>query len=274
MNTLEKINSPNDFYHLIQSKGYDHIDFGCSKGGSLQLCKNKFHGKRGLGIDIDQKKVELTQSSGFDAVLFDINDIPAMKLVKFTVMSHFLEHIPNAIDCKNFVKKACEISSDFVFIQQPYFDADTNLARDNLKLFWSDWRGHPNRMTGYEMYLLLRDLKNDGLKINFSIHNRGFIKSSDDKHIHSLASPIDQHHYDLSIHPIKANIAKFQYPVYRELVVLITMSDIEHDSILKLIDYDATCFDVNGKSMNDKSKRYNKLADCKKMLKSIKKIVK
>ena len=68
-------------------------------------------------------------------------------------------------DVKSFVEKACSISKDFVFIQQPYFDADSYLFKKGLKLFWSDWRGHPNRMTSLDFNLLLRDLKKNPLSI-------------------------------------------------------------------------------------------------------------
>ena len=92
-------------------------------------------GGLGLGIDIDHSKIEQTRACGYNAILFDINKIPDEKLVQFTVLSHFLEHVPNWGDVKSFIRKAITISNEFVYIQQPFFDADCYLFDKGLKLF-------------------------------------------------------------------------------------------------------------------------------------------
>lgn len=227
-----------DFSRLIRGGEFDFIDFGCSKGGSLLFGQQAFGGKRGLGIDCEESKVELTRNAGFEAVNFNIHDIPDEKLVRFVVMSHFLEHVPDPADVKAFIKKACAISTDFVYIQQPYFDSDSYLARNRLKLFWSDWRGHPNRMTSLELWIMLRDLRAEGIDINYSIHFRHKILDSSDKRIHSFFSPIDQLEFDESMHPGKSEKIEFQEPVFAEIRALITMPGIDHSELLNSIKYD------------------------------------
>ena len=142
--TLADPRHSKEFADFVRAGNYDFIDFGCSAGGSIQWAKRLLNGTKGLGIDIDPKKVAATREAGFDAIIYDINKIPPRKLVRFTVLSHFLEHIPNLIDVKNFIRNACEISKDFILIKQPYFDADGYLFQLGLKTFWSDWHGHPS----------------------------------------------------------------------------------------------------------------------------------
>jgi len=110
-----------DFSSFIKEGGFDHLDFGCSKGGSLDFSKKRFDGFRGLGIDTVQAKVESTRAAGFDAICYNIHEIPEEKLVNFVVLSHFLEHVSTFSDVKAFMRKACVISKDFVYIQQHFF---------------------------------------------------------------------------------------------------------------------------------------------------------
>ncbi|QJB28886.1 hypothetical protein [Limnospira fusiformis] len=100
-----KVISPetgDDFAKLIHEGHFDFLDFGCSKGESIGWSRKFLGGRRGLGIDINKKKVITARSAGYDAVIFDINNIPQKKLVRFTVMSHFLEHVPSRSDVKSF----------------------------------------------------------------------------------------------------------------------------------------------------------------------------
>jgi SAM-dependent methyltransferase len=243
------LNEVRNLPDLIIAGGFDFIDFGCSKGGSLAFAKKRFGGVRGLGIDIAQSKVDSTRKTGLDAICYNIHDIPDEKLVRFVIMSHFLEHVPAPSDVKAFLRKACVISKEFVYIQQPYFDADGNLFKRGLKLFWSDWTGHPNRMTSLELWLLLRDLQREGLPISYSIHAYKPIVDSADPSIHSLGSPIDQHAYVVGQHPDKEPAVTFENNVFSELICLITFPGTDHAEILKKVRYDCTMVDANGNVM-------------------------
>ncbi len=234
------------FRNLIERAAIDYIDFGCSKGGSLAFAKKRFDGHRGLGIDIDQSKVEQTIAAGYDAISYNIHDIPDEKLVRFVVLSHFLEHVPNPKDVKAFIRKACTISSDFVYIQQPYFDADPYLFERGFKLFWSDWYGHPNRMTSLELWLMLRDLKQEGLPITFSLHAHKSITDSADPRIHPLASPFNQHDYAAEVHPPKDPSVQFENNIFHELICLITLPGCDHAEQLKKLRYHRTIIDSSG----------------------------
>lgn len=45
---------------------YDFIDFGASKCGCIGFAKGPLGGTRGVGIDIDTKKVEQMLRDGYD----------------------------------------------------------------------------------------------------------------------------------------------------------------------------------------------------------------
>jgi hypothetical protein len=239
-----------DFSTLIKQGGFDHLDFGCSKGGSLDFARKRFDGIRGLGIDIVEAKVESTRTAGFDAICYNIHEIPDEKLVRFVVMSHFLEHVSALSDVKAFVRKACVVSKDFVYIQQPFFDADGYLFERGFKLFWSDWLGHPNRMTSLELYLLLRDLQVEGFPIAYSIHAYKPIVDSSDPRIHSIDSSVDQHSYVTGQHPIKGPMVKFACNIFAELICLISFPDVDHKAILKKMRYHHTFVDEQGKRVS------------------------
>lgn len=236
-----------EFQTLLKNANADFLDFGCSTGGSIAFAQKHLGGQNGVGIDIDANKVKKAQEAGLHAALYDIKNIPDEKLVRFVIMSHFLEHVPDMFDVKEFIRKACTISTDFVYIQQPFFDADPYLFAKGLKSYSSDWRGHPNRMTSLEFWILLRDLKEAGLPITFSLHARKQIFNSKDPYVHPLTSPIDQHGYDGKLHPPKDTSIQFDNNVFQELNCLITLPGCNHVELLKSLRITQTLIDHTGK---------------------------
>ena len=235
-----------DIVSFLNAKQIDHIDFGCSKGGSLDFAKKRLGGERGLGIDIDLAKVAATHEAGFEAIQYDIAQLPNRKLVRFVIMSHFLEHLPQLIDVKNMIRKACQISKKFVYIQQPFFDADGYLLEKGLKLFWSDWRGHPNRMTSLEMFLTQRDLQSEGFKFSFSLYAHKPVEDSNDPCVHRLNAPCDLTYHLLGHDLDKVTAVQFQGNVFREIVTLITLPGTDHEAVAKRLRYHKTLLHMGG----------------------------
>lgn len=245
--------SSKEFADYVRAGEFDFLDFGCSRGGSIEWAKKLLGGKKGLGIDIAAAKVKEAREAGHNAINFDLMKIPPRKLVRFTVMSHFLEHVPDLTMVKTFVRNACEVSREFVLIKQPYFDSDGYLFQNGLKTYWSDWRGHPNCMGTLDLYRILRELKADGKLTAFSIHAKLPIKTSDDKFIHPVSSPIDQHQYDPKIHPPKIKGFEFPFPVFYETVAFITMKDGPyHMKPFRKFRVDKTILDADGNFSSDK----------------------
>lgn len=237
-----------DIENLITTKQIDHIDFGCSKGGSLNFAKKRLGGQIGLGIDVDLAKVIATHEAGFEAIQYDIDQLPNRKLVRFVVMSHFLEHLPTLGVAKEMIRKACQISKEFVYIQQPFFDADGYLLEKGFKLFWSDWRGHPNRMTSLDMALILRDLQLEGFKFSYSIYAHKPVEDSHDSCVHPLKGARDLNHYLPSRDLKKGTAVRFQANVFQELVVLITFPGTDHEAMEKKLRYHKKLLPMGGSS--------------------------
>jgi len=235
-----------DISRMVADLNIEFFDFGCSSGGSLEFSKKAFGAQStGIGIDIDPSKILLARNAGHKAIEYDILKLPTEKLVRFTIMSHFLEHVPDLNLVNRFIEKACVISRDFVFIRQPFFDADGYLMQKGLKLYWSHWHGHLNTMSSLDLYAALSKLRAKKHIGEFSIHARGKIESSCDRRIHPLVSPIDQHEYDPEKHPPKKSIY-FEIPIFSETVAFISMPGVNHYKQFQYFNVDTTFYESDG----------------------------
>ena len=198
---------------------YDFLDFGASKGGCIEFAKERLGGRRGLGIDIDPRKLETMRALGYDCMEGDVAnlDLPPNS-VRFVTMSHFLEHLPDLATVRKAVENAARVATDFIFIQGPFFDADDELRRSGLKFYWADWRGHPCHLTIPQLTTILAEL---GLDDHLALA-RVPVESSLDPAIHPLAARPNSHDYDAELHPPKPFV-KFDPPLYREVVCLVRL---------------------------------------------------
>lgn len=226
---------PPDLAEIVRREGIHFLDFGCSTGGSLRRYSSLYDGKAtGLGLDMDVAKVNAARASGNRAVLFDINDLSASKVrVNFVSLSHFLEHLSGIKEASRAIQVACHISRHFVVINQPYFDADGLLLRAGLKPYWSDWSGHPNRMTSLEFHNILYPLVRKQSITAFHIYGRGRITSYDDDRLIPLETPTNSQRRPTPVSfpsvprsDIHIDLAdKISFPVYAETVVIIEKSN-------------------------------------------------
>lgn len=221
------MSSEQEIKRLFKDHAFDAIDFGCSVGGSIDYAKTHFNAQKVLGIDIDSEKVERTRNKGYYAVQADLTTLPPLKQkVRFSIISHFLEHLPSINLAKQCIATAINVSEQFIYIQQPYFDADSLLFAKGLKLFWSDWHGHPNRMTILEFHNILSQFKDKGAIDDFIILGNIRIKNSNDKAIHPIASKQNQHGWDEKLHPPKPKRkVRFRFPIYHEIKVIIALNN-------------------------------------------------
>ncbi|MBD8524891.1 class I SAM-dependent methyltransferase [Pseudomarimonas arenosa] len=201
----------------------DFLDLGCSHGAMIEFVRSACPAVEGVGIDIDSKKVESARENGHTAMVLDIFRVPSTKFVSFVTMSHVLEHLPSVAAAESFIDKAVEIAHDFVFVRQPWFDADGPLFRLGLKHYWSHWRGHRNKMQCLDFYAILSRILSQGRLIRFDIYGRCVVRSSADGSILPLSAPIDQHAYDKELHGEKP-VRPLGFETYREVIVTAQMS--------------------------------------------------
>jgi len=208
----------------INIKKYDFVDFGCSVGRSMKFAQTVWSVEHGIGIDRSPYKVRKTQDQGFEAEVADLtSSLNFSGQTRFSILSHILEHIPDMYAVEDILNTASTISSEFVFVRQPWFDSDGPLAELGLKMFWSDWKGHPNRMTSLEMYLILKRQLDAEMISGFSIWGLGRVPSSVPGCIIPLDSGSDRKHYNPETDPPKEKV-KFDFPCFQQLVAYIGVS--------------------------------------------------
>ncbi|MBK7948214.1 MAG: methyltransferase domain-containing protein [Deltaproteobacteria bacterium] len=210
---------------VIDLTPYSFVDFGCGDGRSLELGRRLLGGARGLGLDSDLSRIEDVRRRGFDAIEVDAARLPRTRgSVEFCVLSHFLEHLTGFKDAERCLKQAIALSSRFVYVQQPWFDSDSFLLRRGLKLYWSDWSGHPNRMNSLAFQTILWPLRQRGRIARYCIAGRDRIETSASPEVHPLTSPTNSQEWNDEVDGPKPHLV-FDECVYRELVVVVAISD-------------------------------------------------
>ena len=211
-------------YAGIALDGHDFLDFGASKGGCIDFALRRLGGRKGLGVDLDPKKVAQMRSLGYDCVEADVTDLRLRAgSVRFVTMSHMLEHLPDLDAVQRTIGTAARVSSDFLFIQGPYFDADEALAARGLKFYWSDWGGHTCHLTTRHLRGVLEALR---LR-DYMVMARVPVLDSMDPTIHPASSPRNQHDYQPGEHPDKPFVEfsppAFPDAIYREMVCVVRL---------------------------------------------------
>ena len=200
-------------------RDFDFLDFGTGNGRSIDFAKLCLGGRRGLGIEKKREPAERLRNSGYECIHGDVTSLEFPRdAVRFVTMSHFLEHLPDASAVRDAVEAGATAASDFLFIQGPWFDADEYLKDLGLKLYWSDWHGHPCHLTTHQLREILQDL---GLVDHVFLSGTP-IRDSRDRAVHPLESPPEQHDYVRAIHPEKPSV-RFDVDVYREFACFVRL---------------------------------------------------
>lgn len=121
---------------------YDFIDLGCSRGGSIRFCRERFSVEHGLGVDLDPSKVEQTRAAGFDAVVADARTLALNHTVSFITMLDFFEHLPGLDVVEEILAAAARSARDFIYIKHPSFEGQERVEAEGLRQYWWNWRGH------------------------------------------------------------------------------------------------------------------------------------
>lgn len=209
---------------------YDFLDFGASRGSSIEFAKSMLGGVSGLGIDLDNDKVEIMREMGYDCLQADVTKLELPKdCVRFVTMIHFIEHLQDLESVQKCIQQAIHAAKDFIVLIWPYFDADEYLRELGLKLYWSDWTGHNCKPKSEEIKEILDDFPIE----RYDLMVLDTIKNSSDSRIHPLSSPMDQHEYLPSVHPPKKQV-RFSRPIFREFICYVNLGEIDNwEQILK-----------------------------------------
>lgn len=183
----------------VDIQNYDFLDFGAGTGGSLSYCAKRFGG-RGLGIEIDERKITDADQTGTEVAYGDLFGLPREEAVSYVSMMDFLEHLPDLDAVGNAIEIAMACSRDFVFINHPSFEDEQFLRGLGFKLYWQDWSGH----TVHPMLdFLIRKLTQAGAsKIELSFR-QPIVNTLADA-VLPIDAPRNSHSYDPLQHPPKS----------------------------------------------------------------------
>jgi hypothetical protein len=131
---------------MIDWSQYDFIDLGCSKGGSLKHCMDRFDVKRGIGVDINPAKVALTEAAGYEAVVADATELEGNGTVSFVSMMNFLEHLPDIGVVDAVITAASKVARDFLYIRNPSFEGMEWSDVTGFQQYWWHWPFHPSKI--------------------------------------------------------------------------------------------------------------------------------
>ncbi|MCW5735185.1 MAG: class I SAM-dependent methyltransferase [Enhydrobacter sp.] len=198
--------------------GYDFMDFGASKGGSLRWASKIFGGK-GIGVDISQKKIDQLRASGGEAFLGDVTKLNLpVGTFRYATMIDFLEHLPNRATGLSALGQAISASRDFVFVKGPNFDDLDYLHGLGLKKYFADWHGHKWHHTVAEFDDYLK-----GTGLRYCIVESDRMTDSSNPKLLPLAAARDRGPYDPATDLPKPH-CKFRKPIYSVLTVIVAIA--------------------------------------------------
>jgi len=200
----------------------DFLDLGCSKGGSLKFCSRRFDAKRGLGVDLSPRKVELALSQGQNAVLGDATSLGVEKRVRFVSMLNFLEHLPSLEVVEATIAQAARAATDFLFIRHPSFEGEGFAEILGVRQCWWHWRGHTAHIRVSDYCAMFHRLGLDRYKILYGeeVHDTGH------ESVIPVDAPVDSQQYDPAMMSAKPLVG-FPQPLYMGQTIFVPLRDFE-----------------------------------------------
>jgi hypothetical protein len=200
-------------------KRADFIDLGASRGNSLLYCQKLFGG-RGVGIDVNPRKVEEARAKGLDVVLADARTLELPRGVRFVSACDFLEHLPDLATAREILAGVARAATDFIFIRHPSFEGEEMLRAHGLRQYWHNWSGHPNHMRVSDFCEAFADL---GLN-RYAICYRERIEHSSHPSIIPLGARRNSGRYEPELHGPKPDV-DLPEPVFRAQFIFVALRD-------------------------------------------------
>lgn len=199
---------------------FDFADLGCGTGESITFCRKRFRARRGIGFEISDTKIKKARAARHAIAHADVTklDFPD-NCVSFCTMLDFLEHLFTEEDACRILSAAGRMARDFLFIRHPSFEDIEYLAGHDLKIDWTDWRGHRNPLLLSDYDRIFRSL---GWSDYVVIHQKQIV---DSRHpaIVPLTAPIDTVRYDADLHGPKPHVL-FHKPVWTQFDIFVRLN--------------------------------------------------
>ena len=117
----------------------DYIDFGCGTGRSTKFVGSILDG-RCVGIDRSQQAVATSNAKGYEALHGDILDISSKNAATGGFCIDVMHDIPR-LEFAKAMNNMVRSVRNFLFVQQPFFDRDTDSALDGYEINGSFAKG-------------------------------------------------------------------------------------------------------------------------------------
>lgn len=203
----------------LEQGAYGFIDLGSGDGGSIEYCKRVFARGEGLGIEINEQKVERSRGRSATVLHGDIRDLQLPgKCVSFCSMLDLLEYVPEP-HVTRVLLSATHVARDFLFVRRPNFDASEYLSRFGLRFAWSDWSGIKHQMPNRELQAIATALRIGEVLVV----PRRFVLDSEEPSLVPASAPRDTVSYDRSKHGPKP-YAVFDRPVPSQFDILVRLN--------------------------------------------------
>jgi O-antigen biosynthesis protein len=200
----------------------DFVDLGCSIGGSVRYCAERFHASRGLGVDSDERKVARAIEGGIEAAVGDATRLTLPSKVRFVSAMDFFEHLPDLSAVRTALESAAGNATDFIYIRHPSFEGQEPLEALGLCQYWWRWHGHRTHIRVSDYRELFEALGLD----QYMVRYLDPIEHSSHPSILPAGAPIDQREYDPDKHGPKPDVS-FDTPVWRAQEIFIALRPIE-----------------------------------------------
>lgn len=208
----------------LNSSAFDAIDWGSSKGSSIEHISKNYGYEKIVGVDLDQRKVSEARARGKEVICSDAGQLPVERgVVSASFLFHFLEHLPGRDAAEAVLRKACIASRDYVVVRQPFFGADEELLRYGLKLAWSTWSTHKNPMTTLDFFKTLEKFRAEGLIQSYRIGYAIPIPDTGNDQILPFDAPGEALFYDGKQHEPKPVL--LLNGIYREVCAIACIRD-------------------------------------------------
>jgi hypothetical protein len=209
----------------LSTRHYAFIDAGCGEGDSTGHLLRRFGRAPGLGLDYHQQSVDAAIAKGFDARYCNLLETDLMLpdgCVEYAAAVDVLEHLPTEQAAVTVLVKLAAAARDFVFIRHPSFEDIDYLAQLGVRLNWTDWTSHPNRMKVDDFRRVFATL---GWR-DYAILPHMLYTDSSHLSVLPLAAPPDTLKYDAAQHGPKPAVS-FDRPVFGKFDIFVRLREVD-----------------------------------------------
>jgi hypothetical protein len=209
---------------------FDYVDFGCGRGGSLNLIRGMFGPGTALGVDSNPSLGRFANNQNYAFAVGDAVDSVGENRVYAGVVSamHMVEHLPSKVEFELFMRGACRIAQEFVIVNCPIFDGCDRVRDAGFKFYWEEMSDHTYHVTVADVFGVLLNV---GLP--YTIYGSHYVHWSQDDDLIPIDARVGSGHYDRETMGEKQTV-KFDPPIPKMLTFFSWASQDRRSEVEKI----------------------------------------